>query len=501
MSKFTSRRFVRRAVLGALTLAVHAVPFTWGPADVGTASATPYASGFQNLGGGSYQFTTNEDADSVVVKFSDGSSQNLSASKGSKGFIIPAGATGFSVEVSKASGAGYLTASTPGNASRLQISDDANPLMRFNSPRGIAVQTDPTAGDAFGRFYVSNSVPGSVTAGANNIPGGAGRSGIGDGIYVLNPDQTAYSPNAETAGIAFDSANSFSPIRLMIGQDKQLYIADQSDSVGNLWVATPNVTNGQRVFPTDGGPTTVPQGQNHGSVMVGVAKGSLAAGTLTVYTIDEDLTPAIRAPRKYNIGSGPLPSDVTPQIIGPSQTNSFLINGLNDLDVRHDGKLYVTQNRANGTLESSLFVLNPDGSIFWQSPFSTQPNNADPLRNTVGMALSPDGSKLALVSLSGDVIFVPLLANGTPDIDNRLLLDAFPEAASNQGREVAFDAVGNLYVVSSGYAMMRIFSPGGASTAVTSFDGTNYSFALVPEPTALALLGAAGLLTLRRRRR
>ena len=158
MSKFTSRRFMRRAVLGALTLAVHAVPFVMGPAGVQNASATPYASGFQSLGGGSYQFTTNEDADSVVVKFSDGSSQTLAASKGSKGFTIPAGASGFSVEVSKVSGAGYLTAATPGNASRLQISSDANEQMRFFSPRGLAASStcSCTAGPATSTCSIPN---------------------------------------------------------------------------------------------------------------------------------------------------------------------------------------------------------------------------------------------------------------------------------------------------------------------------------------------------------
>ena len=281
---------------------------------------------------------------------------------------------------------------------------------------------------------------------------------------------------------------------------KAQYVADQSDSVGNLFVTDPNVSVGSRVFPADGGPTTVPEGQNHGSVMVGVSTGTLAEGTLKVYTLDEDLTPRLRAPRRYDVGGGPLPSNVTGTIVAPGgTTNPFLINANDDLDVHSSGKVFATQNRFGGTDASSLFILNPDGTIFWESLVNA--GNPDPLRLTRASAISPDEKLMALITDNGDVNIVPLLPDGTPDVSNLLFLNAFTETNVIQGREVAFDAAGNLYVLSSGYRMLRIFSPGGTSTAVTSFDGTNFTFSVIPEPGSFALLGAAGLFSLRRRRR
>ncbi len=47
---------------------------------------------------------------------------------------------------------------------------------------------------------------------------------------------------------------------------------------------------------------------------------------------------------------------------------------------------------------------------------------------------------------------------------------------SGNGRDIAFDAADNLYYVSSGQGMYRVFSPGGNSTTTLTWNGTSYSF-------------------------
>ena len=122
------------------------------------------------------------------------------------------------------------------------------------------------------------------------------------------------------------------------------------------------------------------------------------------------------------------------------------------------------------------------------------------------MTISPDGTFAAFVTENSGLIIVDLDADGLPILSTRrLLADAFP-TTTIFGRDISIDAAGNLYAVSSGNALLRAFDPGGASQFTLGFDGNTFSFAaggpaVVPEPTALALIGGAGLLALRRRRR
>ncbi|MCI0746624.1 MAG: hypothetical protein L0Y58_14585, partial [Verrucomicrobia subdivision 3 bacterium] len=56
--------------------------------------------------------------------------------------------------------------------------------------------------------------------------------------------------------------------------------------------------------------------------------------------------------------------------------------------------------------------------------------------------------------------------------------------STNQGREVTFDVAGNLYALSSNPGLLRVFSPGGTTTATTGSDGT---FSLInPPPVRVA---------------
>jgi hypothetical protein len=57
-----------------------------------------------------------------------------------------------------------------------------------------------------------------------------------------------------------------------------------------------------------------------------------------------------------------------------------------------------------------------------------------------------------------------------------LVVDTTTTETENSGRDIAFDAAGNIHYVSSGQSRYRVISPGGNTVATTSFNGTVYDF-------------------------
>jgi hypothetical protein len=155
-----------------------------------------------------------------------------------------------------------------------------------------------------------------------------------------------------------------------------------------------------------------------------------------------------------------------------------------DLDRGTNGWFYATDYRATGTDRGGLYVHDETGQQLWDSLSATRivltnDQAIDLLRGTGGGAVSRNGDVLAVINLDTSVLTVMPLANGVPDLANRLVLDGFGPA-SGPGRDVAFDAAGNLYAISSGAQALRVFSPGGQTLAITGSDGT---FVLQRPPT------------------
>src|SRR6185503_13250391 len=169
------------------------------------ATAVPYASNVR-ITGGTVSFILNQAAANVTVVFDGGAStQDLGPrAKGSHSFSLGT-ATTFEIVVSD---------NTPPVWSL--ISNDTNRLMFFNSGRGVAVNMN-AGSEYFGRIYVVNSAAGTAS----------GRS-VGDGIYILNPDQTdalGRGDTVSTAGFNFNvglaavAANS--PWHIEVGPDNK----------------------------------------------------------------------------------------------------------------------------------------------------------------------------------------------------------------------------------------------------------------------------------------
>lgn len=472
------------------------------------ALAAPYASNVQ-ISGTSVNFILNESADALQVIINGGAPIALDGSSaGLKNFTLTAPTDTFSI-VAKKSDTGYLVptgASTAGAvANGLSVATPFNATkqvgadVKYNSPRGVSVSTNPNAPN-FGTTYVANSDVGT-----------SGGRALGDGLYAVRADRSdafGYGDTAQTGSLTFTGSTS-SPYRVHAAADGNVYIADFSDANGQVARLSTNLSSSDRVLAGVGGPFPVPAGQNHGSTTA--VHAVTGPGGLTLYTLDEDLTTnavtgaGSTADRnsvwKYSIGTSTLPYAAMPTKVNVN--NVLVATATSDMEVGADGKFYLMQNRSAGG-ESGVVVLNADGTTAFSSLQASRdllgnPTAADIFRNVQGIAVSPDQAFLAVVLNNSDVAVMPLV-NGVPNIANRFLIDTGADTAS--GRDIAFDAANNIHYVSSGQAVYRVLSPGGDMTSTLTWDGSSFAFAAaVPEPTALGALGLGAVALAGRRRR
>lgn len=468
------------------------------------ATAAPYASEL-SVSAGSVSFTLNESADSVKVIFGSTTNDLGSLAKGS--YTTNVGASGVvTVAVEKNAGLGWKTAggsnfvhtlngvSVSENwAGKFQISADTNLLTRYPTPRGVAVNNNPSS-SFFGRVYVANSTTGTTAT-----------RPVGKGLYIMKSDLSdsplAYGNAAQGGGLTnyWGPANSgSSPYMITVGDDGYVYLSDFADASSILARMTPDLTFGELVLAGVGGPSTLPIGQNHGSTKKVVTTGSIAGGDLKLYTLDEDYTgdcmnsliAAKNSIWRYDVNSGPLTNADCGTLVG-TPAPSWLATGTQDFTVGTNGYIYAIQNRSAGA-EPGLFVMDAvTGVTVWDSLSAYRGltgigTDNDVMVNLESVAVSPDHKYLALGLVASaapgasDTWIIPLL-NGLPDLANRLVLDSGSVA---QGRGVAFDLAGNLYTISSGDAVLRVFSPGGFTVAKTGSDG---SFALVLPSTTVTV--------------
>jgi hypothetical protein len=434
----------------------------------------PYASGVTN-NNGTIQFILNEPADNVYVVFNDGTTNVLGqqTNSGLKTFALGTH-TNFQIYVTKL-----------GNGTPFQTSSDTNPYNNWNSPRGVAVNGNPTNGYLFGRVYVDNSAV-----------GGSGANLKGKGIYMLNADQTdspqGRGTNAYPSG--FWNASTSSPYRMSVAPDNSLIVGDYSTAAATVWQF-----DGDFLHTTNQMLAVIGENQGiaagihsdiHGHPIV---TGSLASSNLVLWTSDEAL-PSVgsnslgfnTAPGnvddvfRYNMGSGPLPWSNAPNFalaIWPGIGIADL--GQTDVAIhRQTGNIYAMLERGNYG-NPNLQVFDPTGTqqLFssLQGPVNVGP---DPLLLSYSIDISPDGLFVAVANVN-NAIYVMQITNGVPDISTLITIPNTPTTGNNRG--IGFDAADNIYAVSSGQGLMRVFSLGLSTVAVTGNDatGTNGTFQLV----------------------
>jgi hypothetical protein len=429
--------------------------------------AAPYACDITN-NAGTVSFRLNEAADNVKIISSGGAVTN-DLGPGVKGLTVTnLGIAGGHIKavVLRSAPAGYTQISNDG------YQDNEVYVNKYEHPRGLVVNKNP-ASPSFGRIYVANARGQADTAGPYVRT-------TYQGIYMLNSDNTVALDTGtfpRTAGLGFTPNNTATPNRLTIGKDDGLlYICDFSDPSGGLWVCDLDVESNALAMNALAGIGDLSYGSTtHGSTYGVVVQGTFAASNLKIWTLDEDLTP-LRSVWRYDVNSDPYPHTGSPA--GPLATLSIanfasklVRGGVNDY-------FYLSQNRSAGTDGPSIRVFDESGTEITNSLAASRAylNNsgaADLLRNTTAIDISPDGSTLALLrgASFGSVLLVPL----TDGVFNFAATNAFSlgaNGASDNNRDIAYDAAGNLYACNTATEWFRIYSRGGATVATTGTDGT-----------------------------
>jgi hypothetical protein len=453
-----------------------------------SAKATPYASGVTNIGG-TIQFILNEIPDSAWYVFENGASNAIASP------VV--GTNTFPLGTNKSYAIYCVKA---GNGTATQISSDSATYNNWNTPRGVGVNVNPTNGYLFGRVYVNNSLGGAV---------------LGKGIFALNADQSILlGGKAGLLGSTWTNAgSSSSPYRLGVGEDNNVYLCDDESVNSGVWLAAPDLSAVSQLFGETGDTAGIAAGVHAHSFGEPVVFGSIATSNLVLWVADNTL-PVGGGTKlgvntavgdynnldKYEIGAGPLPWNSAPDLsinLGISSIGTLD----DDIDVGPvTGNVFGMNYRLNYGMPC-LQVFDPTGqNLLWSSlegPINVGPDVFNPVFtestgtvigpgaiSSFAIKISPD-EKFIAVGMVNNPIFIMNLTNGVPDASTLSIIPNAPNTTAYEDlRAMCWDAGDNVYTVSSGQGLLRVFSLGLTTTCVTSNDytGTNGSFHIVLPP-------------------
>ena len=363
-----------------------------------------------------------------------------------------------------------------GDGTPALITADTDRFAIWNSPRGVDVNKNPKIGHLFGRTYVGNSAV-----------GGTAPNNKGIGLYALNADLTdsplGFGATA-TASSLWAASGGNGPWRLRVAPDNTIYVCDfATDKV--LWQFAPDLNSSNAVITGT---------QDYfGTPFV---TGSIATGDLVVWTTDGGIpapATAVLGPNtsvgsyncvfRYDIGSGPLPWTNAPNFaytVGLDSIAGLRVEG----DLGADGKIIAGFGRANYS-NGNIQILHPTGTTLLYNSlrngtdiFNGTANGGAAVGTYGGVRVSPDGRFIASISLQNRIT-IAVLTNGIPDESSVYSIANTPTTGNARG--ICWDAANNITVCSSGQALLRGYSLGLSTTAVTRNDstGTNGSFELI----------------------
>ncbi|MDR1526329.1 MAG: T9SS type A sorting domain-containing protein [Dysgonamonadaceae bacterium] len=405
--------------------------------------ANIYASelSFSDAAGGSFKFTLNENAQSVVISISE-EGETLTSydagalTKGVHTISNPFGTTGFDA---------WSVTATARLVSRPVKISGSESQIQFNNLRGVTVDNNPES-PFFGRIYLSEGQGGAATGRTTN-----------DGVYVLDAglnDITGQGATAYAGNVSWHTTAA-SPFRLTVDPHGQVYVTDWSDtSTSGIWVMNP-ADPGTAFRPVFGGTTnTIGLATANGTAVHGSVSDCKVIGTgdnMKLYTLDEDLLAPGKSPDPTYIAGGNLfqyniGNSTTPWITAPSSVvyddvdnGNLQKNGNSQIATDGRGGWWISQYRAaNGDASTPCLIhVSQNGSVDYNSAATITDSYQG------GMAVNSDGSILASGGNNAVRIFaITFNASNVPSLELLYTI----EHGGGYTWSCAFDVAGNLYV-------------------------------------------------------
>ena len=459
------------------------------------ARAVPYASGVTKSGS-TVTFVLNQNAQGLVV-LRDGANPTYPGTNAGPLSFDMTGYTSFQIIVT----GNTATAWT-------QISDDNRTQSKYYSPRGVTVDTNPKR-STFGQIIVAEAMGGSVAAGGRTTT---------DGLYIMSADQGDIHGQGNTAyGGTMDwtTGGSVSPWRISmnhadpLGQDYTIYIADWSDPHSGIWTAdalNPGTAFNELLDNTgrdaDGlvlagggvGPDPL-----HGSVAAAPWVEGTGANRV-MYSLDEDVR--LGNILQYDIGTTTSGYSTAPTD-RVSDTPDNIENSRADAVRDQDGSWWIAQYRytdSSGVPSLSHWADNSSTPSWVSGPGTV------PLDLAYGSLDINDRDNLLVMGALGKVYVINISNPDNPTLADTIIPANTPEYTEYYVQDVAFDAAGNIYIVSSSTEKLRIYSPGGYTVATTGSDSTfsltkpsvNVSVTATTGTTSMDLNQPPGVFTLTR---
>ncbi|OQB94411.1 MAG: hypothetical protein BWX84_00193 [Verrucomicrobia bacterium ADurb.Bin118] len=403
---------------------------------VSTVQAVPYASGVVR-NGNTVTFILNQDAEGLVVLRDGGNPVYPGTTAGELSFDMT-GYTSYQIIVTGNTAAAW-TKYIPNGYDR-----------SFYIPLGVSIDKNP-ASPNFGKVYVSNAGPGTTTGGGNfqrNTP---------RGIYVLRADGVDTGEFGD-GGVAW--GGTLGPNKSCIGPDGHLYIADTSADL--CYEIDPNDLS-TAVQLIDASNKTDQQYVN--SIWV---TGTQAGGDRKIYLVNGRYTDPRVGLIEYDLGAN---AAVPANEVGVQVVTGVPLASYYGKDVSRDsnGDWYLSTYRSEPNQAPPIIKFDGTGEypldnhVIWSA-------SRDYAGSPDGIDINEDARIVAYTAYNDGMVRIFSMATGE-------FIESFQ--AGSRGRDLAFDAAGNLVVVDNSQEQAHFWSPGGFTTAITSWDGTKAAFELV----------------------
>ncbi|MDR1090674.1 MAG: Ig-like domain-containing protein [Prevotella sp.] len=442
-------------------------------------TANIYASELSVTAGKKFKFTLNEDAQSVVITlYKEGEfAANYNAGALSKG--VHEIEHDFSAEVPLGDYTWSITASARAVGMPTKISNDS-PQFLFYAARGVAVDNNP-ASPFFGRVYVAESGDGAITVGSPNPTRSTQR-----GIYVLNAafeDITNQQTNSYNGSVAWGTNNGtgyqYGPTRPAVAPDGKVYIPASHYANPGVWIMDP--ANPSAAFTPVFGGTVDAAGTSKNSNGVTIhnpVEDCWVSGSGTdtrLFTFDRTSSPVHGNINRYDIGDlSALPwTDAPSAVIYNDITPNKIINAYGSIASDARGGWWIAQYRANSSEAVPSLIHVTNGAIDYNSAGNIGQNGS--LQGS--MTVNADGTLLALGTRAGEVEVYSITydAGNVPTLTLQHTISWWATTTSSYLTDIAFDAAGNLYMVSNGVERLIVYSLPKADNSFTTSAQTPYT--------------------------